>query len=157
MPGMFPKIYQLKRGLDGEGREGKSGDSMGVGRVRLDELGRGERADVGGEDGSVDGAERDPGRVKERDRDGTVGTAAEAGDDAGWRKKLDTLFHQTRVSRMEALDIWIHHQVERPAADYRTGMKQLLGDAYYCTMHHIQTGTGVGASFAQIDDRSRLE
>jgi len=75
--------------------------------------------------------------------------------DGRWTQVLNNVYYRTRVSRLEALQIQIRHQVEMLAASQQTGVRELLGDVYedtyYRTLFEIQRGTGIGATFAKID------
>lgn len=75
--------------------------------------------------------------------------------DGKWTQQLNNVYYRTRVSRLEALQLQIRQQVEMLAASKQTGMRELLGDVYedtyYRTLYEIQRGTGIGASFAKID------
>lgn len=75
--------------------------------------------------------------------------------DGRWTKELNNAYYKTRVSRFEALQTQINLQVEMISASKQAGVGKVLGDAYedtyYRTLHEIQTGTGMGSSFARID------
>lgn len=75
--------------------------------------------------------------------------------DGRWTRQLNNVYYRTRISRLEALQIQIQQQVEMLAASKQTGMHALLGDVYtdtyYRTLYEIQRGTGIGATFAKID------
>ena len=78
--------------------------------------------------------------------------------DGRWTRQLNNVYYRTRISRLEALQLQIRQQVEMLAANQQKGMRELLGDVYedtyYRTLFEIQRGTGIGASFAKIDQRS---
>lgn len=78
--------------------------------------------------------------------------------DGRWTKQLNNVYYRTRVSRYDALQVQIGHRVEMLAASKQQGMRSLLGesftDTYYRTMHEIQSGTGIGANFAKIDNQA---
>ncbi len=78
--------------------------------------------------------------------------------DGRWTRQLNNVYYRTRVSRLEALQVQIRHQLEMLAASQQTGVRELLSDiyedTYYRTLFEIQQGTGIGASFAKIDQRS---
>ncbi|MEM5817462.1 MAG: minor capsid protein [Desulfitobacterium hafniense] len=77
--------------------------------------------------------------------------------DGQWTKQLDNAYFRTRVSRLEALEMQINHHVEMLAGSKQQGVKGLLGDAYtdtyYRTLFELQKGTGIGASFARVDQQ----
>ncbi|GIQ67449.1 phage head morphogenesis protein [Xylanibacillus composti] len=78
--------------------------------------------------------------------------------DGRWTKQLNNVYYRTRVSRLEALQVQINQQIEILAGSKQVGVERLLGgayeDTYYRTMYEIQRGTGIGASFARIDDKA---
>lgn len=82
---------------------------------------------------------------------------AKAKDNADGRytKELNNAYYKVRVSRLEALEAQVNHHVELLASGHQANTGKLLGEAYqdtyYRTMHSIQAGTGVGASFAKVD------
>lgn len=75
--------------------------------------------------------------------------------DGRWTRELNNVYYKTRVSRLEALLVQIRQQVEMLAAGQQQGIKELLADVYedtyYRTLYEIQKGTGIGVSFARID------
>ncbi len=77
--------------------------------------------------------------------------------DGQWTKQLDNAYFRTRVSRLEALQIQINHHVEVLAGSKQQGVQGLLSDAYtdtyYRTLFELQKGTGIGASFARVDQQ----
>lgn len=75
--------------------------------------------------------------------------------DGRWTKQLNAVYYKTRVSRYEALQLQIRQQVELMAGSKQQGTSGLLGDiyedTYYRTLFELQTGTGLGTSFARIN------
>jgi SPP1 gp7 family putative phage head morphogenesis protein len=76
--------------------------------------------------------------------------------DGQWTKELNNVYFRTRVSRLEALLVQINQQVEMLVGSRQAGTGALLGgiykDTYYRTLYELQKGTGIGVSFARIDD-----
>lgn len=81
---------------------------------------------------------------------------AKANADGQWTKELNNVYYRTRISRLEALQVQINQQVELLAGKRQAGTGELLGgiykDTYYHTMYELQKGTGIGVSFARIND-----
>ncbi|MFX3631862.1 MAG: minor capsid protein [Candidatus Pristimantibacillus sp.] len=77
--------------------------------------------------------------------------------DGRWTQQLNSIYYRTRVTRYEALLTQIQQQVELLTGMRQTDMRELLGDiyedTYLQTLFEVQKGTGVGASFARIDDK----
>lgn len=78
--------------------------------------------------------------------------------DGQWTKVLNNVYYKTRVSRLEALLIQVRQQAELLAGSEHSGVTELLKDTYkegyYRTLYEIQKGTGLGTSFAKIDDKA---
>lgn len=78
--------------------------------------------------------------------------------DGRWTKQLNNVYYRTRISRYAALQIQIGQHIEMLSGSKQQGMWTLLGesftDTYYRTMHEIQSGTGIGYSFAKIDNQT---
>lgn len=78
--------------------------------------------------------------------------------DGRWTKILNNVYYKTRVSRLEALLIQIRQQAEMLAGSEHSGTTELLTDTYkegyYRTLFEIQKGTGLGTTFAKIDDKA---
>lgn len=76
--------------------------------------------------------------------------------DGKWTQQLNNVYYRTRISRYEALQIELMQQVELLAGKQQKGLKSLLMDtykeAYYRNLYEIQKGTGIGVSFAKLDD-----
>lgn len=72
-----------------------------------------------------------------------------------WMKELENASLRYRISRLEAMKIQMQHQAECLYAQEADGMTNMLTsmytDGYYRTAHMIQTGLGVGHSFAKLD------
>ncbi|WP_176705865.1 ADP-ribosyltransferase [Paenibacillus hemerocallicola] len=81
---------------------------------------------------------------------------AKSNADGQWTKELNNVYFRTRISRLEALQVQINQQVEMLAGKRQAGTGALLGgiykDTYYRTLYELQKGTGIGVSFARIDD-----
>lgn len=74
--------------------------------------------------------------------------------DGRWTKELKNAYYKTRITRLEALQIQIRHQVETLNDTIQDGAKALLSDvytdAYYRSIYEVQKGLGVGIAFASI-------
>lgn len=72
-----------------------------------------------------------------------------------WAKELENASLRYRISRLEAMKIQMQHHAECVMAKEADGMTKMLSDmyteGYYKTGHMVQTGLGVGHSFAQVD------
>lgn len=72
-----------------------------------------------------------------------------------WMKQLENASLRYRISRLEAMKIAMQNQVEVLMGNELDGMTKVMGEiyteGYYRTGHLIQTGLGVGSSFAAID------
>lgn len=79
-----------------------------------------------------------------------------ANQDGRWTKELDSIYIRSRISRLQALQTQIRGHLNELGHEQARSMTGLLGDVYkdtyYRTLHQIQTGTGVGVSFARIND-----
>lgn len=77
-----------------------------------------------------------------------------------WMKELENASLRYRISRLEAMKIEMQHHAEALYSSELDGMTNLLTDVYtegyYRTAHLLQTGLGVGHSFAKLDTR-RIE
>jgi SPP1 gp7 family putative phage head morphogenesis protein len=77
--------------------------------------------------------------------------------DGRWTRELNNVYYRTRVTRFEALQVQIRHQVEMLAGSRQLGARGLLADIYTDTYHRtifeVQKGAGIGVSFAQIDNQ----
>ncbi|MGX4583357.1 minor capsid protein [Paenibacillus chitinolyticus] len=76
--------------------------------------------------------------------------------DGRWTQELNSVYYRTRVTRFEALLAQINQEVEMLAGSRQAGTEVLLGDiykdTYHRTLYELQAGTGVGVSFARIDN-----
>lgn len=76
--------------------------------------------------------------------------------DGQWTQQLNNVYYKVRVSRFEALLMQINQQVELLAGSRQKWARDILGnvytDTYYRNLYEIQKGTGVGVSFARIDN-----
>lgn len=74
--------------------------------------------------------------------------------DGRWTKELNNAYYKTRISRLEALQIQIRHQVEMLSQSAQEGTHALLSDVYndvyYRSIYEVQKGLGVGITFASI-------
>ncbi|WP_281885662.1 minor capsid protein [Paenibacillus sp. YYML68] len=72
-------------------------------------------------------------------------------------KELENASIKVRVSRLEALQLQMRQEVELLAAKHQQGTSELLHgiykDNYYRSVFELQKGTGVGSSFAKLDNR----
>ena len=79
-----------------------------------------------------------------------------------WATKVENASLRYRISRLEALKISIQNQVEVLMGHELDALSHHMGniytEGYYRTAHMIQTGLGIGHSFAKIDSEkvSRL-
>lgn len=74
-----------------------------------------------------------------------------------WTKQLENASLRYRISRLEAMKIQMQHHAEVLMGNEADGMTKMLSnmytEGYYRTGHMIQTGFGVGHSFAELDTR----
>lgn len=74
-----------------------------------------------------------------------------------WMKQLENASLRYRISRLEAMKIQMQHHAEVLMGNEVDGMTKMLTDmyteGYYRTGHMLQTGFGVGHSFAEVDTR----
>lgn len=72
-----------------------------------------------------------------------------------WMKELENASLRYRISRLEAMKVQMQHHAEVVMAKEVDGMTRMLSDmyteGYYKTGHMIQSGLGIGHSFAEID------
>ncbi|MEK5480319.1 minor capsid protein [Paenibacillus sp. FSL R5-0407] len=77
--------------------------------------------------------------------------------DGRWTQQLNNVYYRTRISRYEALLTQIRHELEMLTGRQQTGFLGLLSgnytESYYWTLFDIQKGTGLGTTFALVDDR----
>lgn len=77
-----------------------------------------------------------------------------------WVQQLENASLRYRISRLEAMKIEMQHHAEVLFSSELDGMTKAMMDiyteGYYRTAHVIQTGFGVGHSFAKLDTR-RIE
>ncbi|MNW43788.1 NAD(+)--arginine ADP-ribosyltransferase EFV [compost metagenome] len=75
--------------------------------------------------------------------------------DGRWTKELNNVYYRTRVTRYEALQVQIRQEIEMLSAMEQTELTDLLidtyKDTYHRTLYELQSGTGIGVSFARID------
>jgi SPP1 gp7 family putative phage head morphogenesis protein len=76
--------------------------------------------------------------------------------DGRWTQLLNSIYFKTRISRLEALEIQIRQQVELLTGNRQKATRALLADAYedtyYRNIYELQKGTGIGVSFARLND-----
>ncbi|MDQ0175999.1 minor capsid protein [Bacillus chungangensis] len=74
--------------------------------------------------------------------------------DGRWTKELNNAYYKTRISRLEALQIQIRHQIKTLNENVQEGTQALLGDVYkdtyYKTLFEIQKRTGIGTPFSKV-------
>ena len=72
-----------------------------------------------------------------------------------WMKELENASLRYRISRLEAMKVQMQHHAECVMAKEVDGMTHMLADmyteGYYKTGHMIQSGLGIGHSFAALD------
>lgn len=72
-----------------------------------------------------------------------------------WEQELNNVSYKVRVSRLEALQTQIQHQVEILMNNQLEGMNRLLSDiyenTYYRNIYEFQKGLGIGVNFAKLD------
>lgn len=80
---------------------------------------------------------------------------AKANADGRWTQELNRASFKARVSRLEALELQMRHEIEMLAESRQRGTGKLLGDiyedTYYKTGYELQRGLGIGTSFARIN------
>ena len=74
-----------------------------------------------------------------------------------WQKQLENASLRYRISRLEAMKVHMQNAVENLMGTELDGVSRLMADiymdGYYRTGHLLQTGWGIGFSFAEIDTR----
>lgn len=74
-----------------------------------------------------------------------------------WTKQLKNASLRNRISRLEVMRIHMQNAVENLMGKEVDDVSRLMGDiyteGYYRTGHLLQTGLGIGFSFAEIDSR----
>lgn len=72
-----------------------------------------------------------------------------------WEQELNNVSYKVRISRLEALQTQIQHQVEMIINSQLEGMNRLLSDiyedTYYRNIYEFQKGLGIGVNFAKLD------
>ncbi|MDT2294853.1 hypothetical protein P7H15_21465 [Paenibacillus larvae] len=67
--------------------------------------------------------------------------------DHRWTKELNNVYYRTRISRLEALQIQLRHQIEILSEGTKRGTGGLLSDTYtdtyHRTLYEIQKGTAL--------------
>lgn len=75
-----------------------------------------------------------------------------------WSKELENASLRYRISRLEAMKILMQNQVELLIGHEIDGITKLLGDVYtegyYRTRHILDTGIGIGHTFAALDEKT---
>lgn len=86
-----------------------------------------------------------------------IAKAKDNADDR-WTQQLNNVYYKTRISRLEALLTQIRQQIEMLVGSTQRGTQGLLEDiytdTYYRTLYEIQSGTGIGVSFAKVDSEA---
>lgn len=74
--------------------------------------------------------------------------------DGRWTKELNNAYYKTRISRLEALQIQIRHQIKTLNESVQGGRLALSVDVYnevyYRSIYEVHKGIGVGTTFASI-------
>jgi SPP1 gp7 family putative phage head morphogenesis protein len=77
--------------------------------------------------------------------------------DQRWMKELENVSAKVHITRLQELETHLRQQIELLAAKKQKGAAETLGgvykDSYYKSVYELQKGTGVGSSFAKLDDR----
>ena len=75
-----------------------------------------------------------------------------------WSKELKNASLRYRISRLEAMKVLMQNQVELLIGQEIDGITKMLGDVYtegyYRTRHILDTGMGIGHSFAALDTKT---
>ena len=77
--------------------------------------------------------------------------------DQRWINELENASAKVHITRLRELEIHLQNEIENLTSRRLKGTTDTLGsiykDSYYRSVFEIQKGTGVGTSFAQLDDR----
>jgi SPP1 gp7 family putative phage head morphogenesis protein len=77
--------------------------------------------------------------------------------DQRWMKELENASAKVHITRLQELETHLRNEIEQLSAKRLKGTTDTLGniykDSYYRSVYELQKGTGVGSSFAQLDDR----
>jgi SPP1 gp7 family putative phage head morphogenesis protein len=77
--------------------------------------------------------------------------------DQRWMKELENASAKVHITRLQELEIHLRNEIEQLAAKRLKGTTDSVGsiykDSYYKSLYELQKGSGVGTSFAQLDDR----
>lgn len=77
--------------------------------------------------------------------------------DQRWMKELENASAKVHITRLRELEIHLQNEIEQLTAKRLRGTTDVLGgvykDSYYRSIYELQKGTGVGSSFAMLDDR----
>lgn len=83
--------------------------------------------------------------------------AKENAVDQRWVKELENASAKFHITRLRELEIHLQNEIENLTAKRLKGTTETLGDiykdSYYRSIFELQKGTGVGASFAVLDNR----
>ena len=75
-----------------------------------------------------------------------------------WSKQLKNASLKYRISRLEAMKVLMQNQVELLMGHEVDGLSKLMGDiyteGYYRTRHILDTGMGIGHTFAALDTKT---
>lgn len=77
--------------------------------------------------------------------------------DQRWMKELENASAKVHITRLQELETHLRNEIEQLTAKRIKGTTDTLGsiykDSYYKSIYELQKGTGVGSSFAILDDR----
>jgi SPP1 gp7 family putative phage head morphogenesis protein len=77
--------------------------------------------------------------------------------DQRWMRELENASAKVHITRLQELEMHLRNEIEQLAAKRLKGTTDTLGniykDSYYRSVYELQKGTGVGLSFAMLDDR----
>lgn len=77
--------------------------------------------------------------------------------DQRWMKELENASAKVHITRLQELETHLRNEIEQLTAKRLKGTTDTLSsvykDSYYRSVFELQKGAGVGASFAQLDDR----
>lgn len=77
--------------------------------------------------------------------------------DQRWMKELENASAKVHITRLRELEIHLQNEIEQLTAKRLKGTTDTLGgvykDSYHRSIYELQKGTGVGSSFAMLDDR----
>lgn len=75
-----------------------------------------------------------------------------------WQRQLENASLRHRISRLEAMKVLMQSEVDNLMGTELDGVSRLMADiytdGYYRTAHSVQTGLGIGYTFAAIDTKA---